>query len=623
MHRHRTASELLIPNENNQEDASVLSDLNESNPSFSPGIFCCPVVFRTSFDLYHRAATNPGQAARSLEATVLHSFAVSNRSGIFVYKDETEAIFYMKIEPRGAVIDAEGQVELLVFGVHEPGPSITEQLRVLLQRRLLLIGVDMLSSVLTKNPHFKWKQADFEFLRSFNNEWQMLADDTVEKPKLQIYEFPASVTDHCMVLIMFRQNLCGSTFFHRLNDIDQNGSNPSPAISESSQLKDGGSTLSMNRHEFTVYYNNAPSKLDPKFQGLSTLTEKGAEFCRQAGMGIAMIEFGLVYGDGRFVDTVDFATPSSPARGVDVVPLENLRMKKRSGFGVRGADKAICVQIKITDTSLQSTALHEWILLSLNQALVEWVSERLVERSIHRLLKPMNRLSSQSREEAKYDPKREALVDQLCPGLPAIKSVLESSSALPHPAIAKVEYSGVMRSSSVATLTLSLLEKCILGSVIEKKSPAILNEETKVSSPAEQENIRNLNVIRVSRLQRPRLVRLAWGRDRRTAVVSVASEDGTTMLIKDSPIDCPEYICFLLLTDLEGGREEIDTQLRLYKEVVVDDGISEKSRSIDLLQSIKKSNSKAFARSFAFVFSVKRNKRCLWTYNWNPQIVRR
>jgi hypothetical protein len=621
MHRNRIASELLIPNENQQEEGLNLSALIESNPSLIPGIFSCPVVFSTSFDLYHRAATNPGQVARTLEATVLHSFAVSNRSGIFVYKDETEAIFYMKIEPRGTGIDADGQVELLVFGVHEPGPSLTEQLRVLLQRRLLLIGVDMLSSVLTKNPHFKWKHADFDFLRSFDRDWQMADDGKIEKPEVQIYEFPAGVTDPCMVLIMFRQNLCGSTFFHRLNDIDQNGSNPSPAISESTPLPGGGSTLNMNRHEFTVYYNNAPSKLDPRFQGLSTLTDKGAEFCRQAGMGIAMIEFGLVHGAGHFVDQVEFAIPASPGSCVDAVSLEDLRMKKRTDFGKGDTKYSTCVQVKITDTSLQRAALHEWILLTLNQALIEWVAERLVERSIHRILRPISRLSARRMEISKYDSKREILVDGLCPGLLAMKSVLESSFFLPHPAIAKVEHSGVMRSSSVATLTLALLEKCILVPVVDKKIPAMVDEELKATLSSGQEYSRYLKVIRISRSERPRLVNLTW--DRRRAVVSVGSEDGTKIQIKDSPIDCPEYVCYFLLTELDGDLEWVDAQLRLYKEVVVDDGISEKSRSIDLLQSIKKVNQKAFARSFAFVFSVKRNKRCLWTYNWNPQIVKR
>lgn len=623
MHRNRSASALLIPKQSQQVEESTSGYLNESSELFVPGIFGCPVVFRTSFELYHRAATNPGQVARTLESTVLHNFAVSNRSGIFVYKDETEAIFYMKIEPIGTGIDADGQVELLVFGVHEPGPSVTKQLRVLLLRRLLLIGVDMLSSVLTKNPHFKWKQADFDFLRAFDREWHMLEHGKAEKQDMQIYEFPADVTDPCMVLLMFRQNLCGSTFFHRLNDIDQSGSNPSPAISESAPLPDGGSTLKMNRHEFTLYYNNAPSKLDPRFQGLSTLTEKGADFCRQAGMGIAMIEFGLVYSDGHFVDEVNFAVPACQVDGVEAVPLENLRMKKRSDCLMTDTNNPICVRFKITDTALQGAALHEWILLTLNQALVEWVAERLVERSFYKLLRPITGLYSRRPKAVKYDSKREILVDGLCPGLPALKSVLDSAFTLPHPAITKADYSGVVRSSSVATLTLSLLQKCVLAPLSERNLSFMTVEEAKETSFLSQHRARNLKIIRISRSERPRLVELKWGADRRNAVVSALAENGATVQIKDSPIDCPEYICYYMLTELDSDAEGIDAQLRLYKEVVVDDGISEKSRSIDLLQSIKRSNPKAFLHSFAFVFSIKRDKRCLWTYNWNPLVVKR
>jgi len=88
LHQSRTASELLIP-----KDAMVTSELEtaELGGLFSSGIFSCPVVFRTSFELFHRCATNPAQVARKLEASVLHSFAVSNRRNCFVYKDETGA----------------------------------------------------------------------------------------------------------------------------------------------------------------------------------------------------------------------------------------------------------------------------------------------------------------------------------------------------------------------------------------------------------------------------------------------------------------------------------------------------------------------------------------------------
>ena len=85
LHQSRTASGLLIP-----KDSMVIDEPEtDLEQLFRPGIFSCPIVFRTSFDLFHRCATNPSQVARKLEGTVLHSFAVSNRRNVFVYKDET------------------------------------------------------------------------------------------------------------------------------------------------------------------------------------------------------------------------------------------------------------------------------------------------------------------------------------------------------------------------------------------------------------------------------------------------------------------------------------------------------------------------------------------------------
>lgn len=85
LHESRTASSLLIP----QDAMAIDEPENDIEQLFRTGVFSCPVVFQTSFDLFHRCATNPSQVARKLEGTVLHSFAVSNRRNFFVYKDET------------------------------------------------------------------------------------------------------------------------------------------------------------------------------------------------------------------------------------------------------------------------------------------------------------------------------------------------------------------------------------------------------------------------------------------------------------------------------------------------------------------------------------------------------
>ena len=621
MHRTRVVSKLLIPKSTQQ---SMEADDNEGENSgtekFVPGIFKCPIVFCKLFGLFHRAATNPGQVARTLEATVLHNFAVSNRSGIFVYKDETGAIFYMKIEPRGSGIDSDGQVELLVYGVKKPGPSVTEQLRVLLQRRLLLIGVDMLSSVLTKNPHFKWKKADFLFLRSFDSEWKKLEnEETDEKNPYYYNKFPDGTYDPCMVLLLFRQNLCGSTFFQRLNDISQDGSTPSPTIGISGILASGGTDLHMNDHDFSLYFNNAPSKLDPAFQGLNTLTEKGADYCRKTGPGIAIVEFTLMNGNGSSADELHFAEPPCSTFSASELPPSQARMQSFPEIPSDGSADSIYVRIKITHTALNREILKEWLHLTLNQALTGWVTERMFERSHFGLLRPSIKPSVD-----KFDRKQNMLVDTLCPGLLTFKNTFESSCDLPHPCILKFENSGVIQSSSIATLTLDLLENCILAPLVEKKMISFVESDDCSNRLFSERLNTNLKIIRLSRSEKPHITQINWqASGRKKAAVSISSKNGVLRTVEDSPVDCPEYICFFALSERDRNIKYIDAQLRLYREVVIHDGISEKSESIKVLQSVKKHNPEAFMRSFGFIFSVKRNTRRLWIYNWNPKLVQR
>ena len=109
----------------------------------------------------------------------------------------------MELDSHGGGVEPDGIIELLVYGTQEPGPSITIQLTQLLRRRLLLIATDMLSSVLTKNPHFHWKRADLDFIRSFKDEWRSLDESHFVKDEDQIaeYTFPRYPTDPGMILL--------------------------------------------------------------------------------------------------------------------------------------------------------------------------------------------------------------------------------------------------------------------------------------------------------------------------------------------------------------------------------------------------------------------------------------
>ena len=552
----------------------------------------------------------------ALEATVLHSFAVSNRRGIFVYKDETGSIFYMSLRASGGA-EADGKVELLVHGVHEPGPSVTMQLRMLLQRRLLLIAVDMLSSVLTKNPHFNWKQADLDFLRDYEKDWTSLEEEKSETCKQDfVYEFPDCVYDPLLVLFMFRQNLCGSTFFHRLHELTYEGdSRQFSTPLDERMLKSGGVQVNFNEHDFTLYYNYAPSKLDPDFQGVSTLTDKGAKYCRQAGTGIAIIELSLLHSDGTAMEKIDFGLPVSPEFSRLAIPLGDLRIRKLEKFVV--GSRSYCVRVRIIDTALKRQHLHDWIALTLNQSVVSWVLERLLEKSKRGILNPivMGHGKKPKRDKAASDLDKQSVMDSFRPGLPALISVLESAHNLPHPAVAKIELEGVIRASSVATATLDLLENGVVNPILS---------ESRVQSPVEALKA-NLIVVRSSRSERPCLVRLEWSKARRSpsALVSVVSEEaGSNKTLRDSPIDCPEYIAVNCIADFGDKIDEPYALPKLYREVMIDDGTNERSSCVELLQKFKKRNPDVFRRSFAFVLSVKRNRRSLWAYNLNPQVLK-
>jgi hypothetical protein len=604
----------LVPSQGKLGEENDIELNSGTDERFIPGAFCCPIVFRTVFDLYYRCTANPGQVAHTLEATVLHSFAVSNRPGIFVYKDEVGALFYMSLKPIGSGIDGDGKVELLVHGICEPGPSVTLQLRMLLQRRILQIAADTLSSVLTKNPHFNWKQADIDFLRSFEQDW-MAGEGDKERPSPQdcFYEFPLHVSDPCMVLLMFRQNICGSTFFHRLNDVGHEGL--SPSIEECRDLDTGGVLLRWNGHNFTLYYNNAPSKLDPGFQGISTLTSKGASLCREVGNGIAIVEMSLVKSNGDPLEEISFAQPASPSGSALDVNLDSIRFRKLGSFPMSGqidSRDSVCVRVRIINTDLGREHLHEWIALTLDQALVAWVTERWLEKSSLNLLRP---LLTQEESCPLSESSKMTICDQLCPGMPAVMNILESSYGLPHPAISKRESYGVNRSSSVATTTLELLEKCILAPLFADEAMSEQLESAKSS----------LCILRLSRYSKPSIVTLSWDAMHRKAVVHAVSKDGTPTQepVEDSPVDCPEYVCFCSLTQYGGKSKDLGANIELYREIMIHDGISERSPSIELLQAIKKKHREAFNRSLAFIFSVKRNRRSLWAYNWNPQISKR
>jgi len=546
---------------------------------------------------------------------VLHIFAVSNRRHIFVYKDESGAVFYMTLDAKGGGVEADGTIELMVHGVDKPDSSVTNQLKGLLQKRLLLIAVDMLSSVLVKNPSYLWRQPDLRFVSSYEEEWGELEESFSPDPmgKKRIYAFPYHVTDPGMIILFLRQNLFGSTFFHPLTTQE--------CATNEDEHFDAADPM-LNAMTFTFYYNNAPTKLDPKYQAQSTLTKKGAEFSRSAGTGIAIIEVSLLDHSGNPPESLQVAVSTEEADSVLEIPFDSLRfgeVEKAENFGLdfneaRKQSSPYLVQVKITDTALRRDVLHDWLLLTLNQVLIAWEIERHLERKQRGMIRPSNKPENPILSCVSELAKKEAIED-ICPGLPALCSVLQSSCELPHPAILKSEHVGVVRSSAVASVALELLERTLLDE---------LRSETrgKVSLTTE-----DLYLIRLSRTDRPQRVHFSWEGQNKAVVREHEALNGRerARVIRDTPIDCPEYLCFYYFPEWKADSSDaVDNFLpKLFEEVAVDDRTGESSSPLPYFASLKERNRNAFRRSFAFVFAVKRNRRTLLTYNWSPQLFKK
>jgi hypothetical protein len=611
LHASRTASRLLIPVDETSSNVkeSPLGTIKE-DLGFPDGHFECPVMYQTSFELYHRCASNPMKAIRSLEATILHIFAVSNRQQLFVYKEESGMIFYMRL----VVQDIEGAkgIDLLVFGIERPGPSITEQLQKRVGKRLLLIAVEMLTSVLTKNPHYHWRSLDINFIKSFQVNWDVLDDnDSSERVinRSRTYAFPLSAFDPGMIAIIFRQNLCGSTYFHLLSTSEWENAD----TSEQGPLSVGEGALRFESTDLVFYYNSSSSNLDPNLQSESTLTSKGAYFSGQTGSGLAIIEVTLLNCERKPIQMMNAAMVTRQAQNLNQSTLNSLFFERvdpeysRTDLPV---NEPAFLRVSVSDTSLKTDVLHEWILLSLNQALVGWTIERHFERMQKGWI-----IQSESRTFSNGGNDRDADLDQLCLGLPTLMRIIERAQALPHPTTLRLEFCGVLRSSTVASVARDLFETVILDQI---------RMETRIASGLDK--FYKLVVIRSSRSSKPQLVEFDKDSQGRVVIWVVDNRKSHRVCLCDAPTDCPEYTIFFYSPEYAGSTETTQSISfpKLFQEIAV--GYSKSGDKGDYSKSLfdfKRRHLSSFRRSFAFIFSVKRNYRTLVTYNWSSLLFKR
>lgn len=233
LHDTRTCDSLLEPESSEDfvwrsETGSESGGSHQSQTStvnMSPGLFRCPVVWEVPFCLHPRLKTGPGKPglSRGIKAlqAVLNRFSVNNRSNMFVYQENNENVFYLRLHEqisevkpmqnklsesheklvvsrsssitslshnRGKEGDALGVdtrprvrsfgeresdllnkpddlIILMVHGISDAGPEVRCELVQVLQNRLDDAVLEVLSVMLARNPMCKLTPADVHFIQ--------------------------------------------------------------------------------------------------------------------------------------------------------------------------------------------------------------------------------------------------------------------------------------------------------------------------------------------------------------------------------------------------------------------------------------------------------------------------
>lgn len=586
MYKTRKAPAELFDDKEVEESPQSLNDPSLS--ASSRGMYACPVQYRHEFPLHRRVS--PPQAVRTLHSSILQNFMLSNRSGVSVYRDESNNIYYMNLIYRKNIGQDDDEnshvIELLVYGIAPPGPVITEELVRLLQRKLLQLPLDALSSVLNKNPQYTLLATDMSFINNFSRRLKEIEpeiDSNVDS-YVRTYDLPSHVQDPLTLLLMFRQNICASTFIQRLH---HESSEADVQVSDmmKTNAEDGNIrvTFPLPRNEFCFFFNSLGLGLDPAAQHVTTLTEQGRIYSRQAGSGIAIIHVSLMG-----------STPSGQiyvGKGKEM--LKNTLGATKDYISLTPSiDESKDVYklvINITNTTVDIETIHKWVLLSLNQVLAAYTIERYRESCLQHCAGTDNA----RRSAAKGD--RE-VINQLMPGLPPLEDMMAIAIDLPHPAMMKVQSKKRLQATSLAALTLDLTEKAIMSAIFNKTMRLPFN---------------GIDIFRLAN----NASRVSIVRDRRLKAKVISLGSGS--IITDNHATNPEYVCVVGLRQSDGNALNSPQHL-FFKEIHVPR--SDTSAFADMLTQIKTLKPALFERHLIFILRVNRNCRTLMAYNASPHI---
>jgi len=234
------------------------------NMKFAPGKFQCPEVWETKFYLHPRLKQGQGHnsQSRGLQAlkNILSVYLVTNRTNMFVYKDDNKNIFYLKmsetiqsgycstvVSRQSSIVPHDDQswsrtssignskhlnkkdsmedsgsgqvysrsnsvgesdkkcnddfIILKVFGIHPAGKNIREDLIAVLQKKLDDKVVEVISMMLQRNSRCKLASEDVMFLQKPNSAPDTVLQFTVHVNTIQYLQAVAYYLRQNMVQI--------------------------------------------------------------------------------------------------------------------------------------------------------------------------------------------------------------------------------------------------------------------------------------------------------------------------------------------------------------------------------------------------------------------------------------
>lgn len=210
------------------ESGNLFQNHSSSTLNVTPGMFRCPVIWKEPFNLHPRLKTGPGRSglSRGIKALhgVLNRLSVNNRNNMFVYQENNENVFYLRLheqtndikplqnklsesdeklvvsrsnsvaslsqakgiglmndhviandtrprvrsfgEKESDILNKTGDsIILMVHGISEAGPEVKRDLVQVLQNRLDDAVLEVLSVMLARNPMCKLTPADVHFIQ--------------------------------------------------------------------------------------------------------------------------------------------------------------------------------------------------------------------------------------------------------------------------------------------------------------------------------------------------------------------------------------------------------------------------------------------------------------------------